>query len=108
ALILDAQLDPPRGIHLDQIDELPGNHLGRESGGQALDSSPRQHSFEHAPDGAAQADFHFRHAQQVHRPVPHPLQFDVVDAHYFAAVHIDDLPVYEILLQIDEITIVLE
>jgi hypothetical protein len=65
-------------------------------------------AFEDALHGPAQADFHLRDAQQVHRAVAQPFQIDIVDANHFAAVDVDDLAVDQVLLQEEVVFVAIE
>ena len=68
----------------------------------------RQHAFEDPAKGPAQAHLDLGHAQQVRRALAHPLQVHIVDADHFAAVDIDDLPVDQVLLQVEVVALVLQ
>ena len=97
-LVLDAQFDPPRRIHFDDVDELPRNTARRKTPRQRLKPGPGQQAFEHTAHGAPQPDFDLGHAQQVGSAVSQPFEVDVVHADYLAAVNVDDLAVDQVLL----------
>ena len=73
-----------------------------------LQRGSRQQAFKDPAKGSAQPHFHLGHAQQVSRAAPQPLQVHIVHPHHLAAVNIDDLPVNQVLLQIDIVAVILE
>src|SRR5580658_7886570 len=98
-LVLDAQLDAPRRIWLNNVDKLPGDGARAEPARNRLEPRPWQHTFEDPAKCAAQPDFDLGHAQMVCRSVIRPLQVHIVDADNFSAVDVDDLAVNEVTLQ---------
>ena len=81
-----------------------------EFGGIALlqpaDPARRQHALKQPPEDAADADVHFQHVQRVARPVVMDAQGDVVDAHHFAAVDVDDLLVEQVARDAQHVLVV--
>ena len=55
AIVLHLEADTARGVAIDEVDELPGDDVGAEAAGDALDGGVRE-AFEEAADGAAEAD----------------------------------------------------
>ena len=96
----DLQLDPARGIGLDQIDELPGNHAAAGSWPAARAAAPagtipfsRRRIAPRAPTSTAAS---------LSMTCSWPtllVDVDVVDPHDLAAMYVDDLLVEQIALQ---------
>jgi len=108
ALVFDAQLDAAGGVDFNDIDKLPGDGAGGDFAGDGLECGAGQKALEDATKGSAEADFDFGDAKQVSCAAAHPFQIDVVYADHLAAVNIDNLPVDEILRQIEVIALVFE
>jgi hypothetical protein len=106
--VLDAQLDAPRRIHLDHVHKMPGNSMSAELPRNRFQRGARQHSFEDAAESPAHADLHLGHPQQMGRALPHPFQVHIVYADHFSPVDVDNLPIHQVLLQIEVVALVFE
>ena len=106
-LVRNAELHAAGRIDLDHVHKLPGNGVRGETARNRFQSRSGKNSLEDPAKGAAQSDFDFGHPQQVRRSLAHPLQIHIVDAHHLVAVHVDDLPVDQVLLQVQIVAVVL-
>src|SRR5260370_3598603 len=56
----------------------------------------RNNAPEKAPENAADAHIDFHHAQNIVAVLGPDFKGDIVDAHYFVAVHVDDLLIQQV------------
>ena len=103
AFMFDLQLDPARWIDFDQIDKFPWDDAGAEVHGEVCQGLPGHGAFEQAAYGASHADGYLGYPQPFAAVLGIPLQVNVVHAYDFPAVHVDDLPVEDVLLQEEQI-----
>ena len=99
ALVGDLQLDAPRRIGLEQIDELPRDHPRRNPLEQRAQRERRDDALRQAPDRAAGADVDGDDVDREMAVDRRRLELDVVDADHLAAVDVDDLLVEQVALE---------
>jgi hypothetical protein len=101
AILLDLETDPTGGVAVDEVDEVPWDATGTETGGDDIDRGRRK-AFKEAADSATHSYFHFRDAERESGAILFavlPDEVDVVDADNLVAVHVDDLLVEQVALE---------
>src|SRR5580692_2068351 len=101
--MLDLQLHPAGGVDFDQVDKFPWNDVGTEVHGELRQGAPGHRAFKQPAYGATHPDCDLSHSQTLAACLQIPLQVDVVHAHYFSAMHVDDLAVEDVLLQQEQV-----
>jgi hypothetical protein len=87
---------------INQIDELPRDNGGSETGGDGLDGTGGE-ALDEAAHSSAETDFDFGDAEvEVVVGSLFPTEMDVVDANDLAAVDVDDLLVEQITFEKDD------
>jgi hypothetical protein len=109
AIVGDLQLDPTGGIGLDDIHEIPRNTTERNFAEQGMQGGLGCDTSQQSPDSAPGSHVDRVHAQHgmhagtcvifVFVSLGIDLQIDVVDAHYFSSVDVDDLLVEQVAFQ---------
>jgi hypothetical protein len=112
AILLDAEANPACRVTVDEVDEVPGDHAGAETGGDLIDWSLGK-ALEEATYCAAHANFNLGDAEGEGKTVFEsvllavlPDEIDVVDANDLVTVNIDDLLVEEVALEKEKAVIV--
>ena len=95
----DLQLDAPRRVGLEQIDELPRDDARRNLLEQRAQRERRHDALAEAADRAAGADVHRDDVQHHVAVERRRVELDVVDADDLPAVDVDDLLVEEVALE---------
>ena len=64
-VVRDVEAQPPQGVGLHHVAELPADGVGRDGPLQAADPAGRQHALQQPAEDAADADIHFEHREGV-------------------------------------------
>jgi hypothetical protein len=91
-------------IGLQNIAELPADRPRRDARLNPPDPARRQ-ALQHSPENAADPDIDFEHPQLFHSVVLTELQREIVDAHYLAALRVDDLLIQKIAGQAQHVLV---
>ncbi len=93
------QVHTARRIGFNQADKLPRNGPGRNLFHQTAQRRCRHNAFQQPPDGPARTDID-RADPELNAAFVARLrvQLNVVDAHHFAAMHVDDLLIQQIAI----------
>ena len=84
------------GVRLDHVAQLPADGIGRDGLLQPANPARRHGPLQQAAHDAADADIHFQHHHDVAPVLVADLHGEIVHAHHFAAVGIDDLLVQQV------------
>ena len=95
----DLQLDPPRRVGLEQVDELPGDDPRRDLLEQRPQRERRDDALAETADRAPGADVDGDDVESDVAVDRRRVELDVVDAHDLAAVDVDDLLIEEVALE---------
>jgi hypothetical protein len=95
-LHVDLEAQPPLGIRLDDVAELPADGIRRDPRHQAADGARRHNALAQAPEDAAHADVDLEHVKLVVGVHALQIEGDVVDPDDLAALGVDDLLVEQV------------
>src|SRR5260370_15891287 len=104
--VRDVQPQPALGVGLHNVTKLPADGIRRYAALQPANPARRNNTLEKAPENAADAHIDFHHAQNIVAVLAPDFKGDIVDAHYFVAVHVDDLLIQQVASDSQHILIV--
>src|SRR5947208_2612296 len=83
-------------VGLQDVAKLPADGVGWDGTLELTDPAPREHPANQPAEDAAKADVHLQDVENIGAVLLAALERDIVDAHHFTAMGIDDLLIEQI------------